>query len=113
MKRDGRKLDHRTLEEIRRMAPWINQRQLSFHLALSRMTASKILDRRLRVESVNSPSAETARSARYAAERQVIDALRTDTTHQVNDRSIASACRRVFDTNARFSQFDWRRAAPY
>jgi hypothetical protein len=49
MKRDGRKLDHRTLEEIRRMAPWINQRQLSFHLALSRMTASKILDRRLRV----------------------------------------------------------------
>ena len=51
MKRDGRKLDHRTLEEIRRMAPWINQRQLSFHLALSRMTASKILDRRLRVGS--------------------------------------------------------------
>ena len=50
MKRDGRKLDHRTLEEIRRMAPWINQRQLSFHLALSRMTASKILDRRLRVD---------------------------------------------------------------
>lgn len=75
--------------------------------------SAKRTDWQLGVESVNSPSAETARSARYAAERQVIDALRTDTTHQVNDRSIASACRRVFDTNARFSQFDWRRAAPY
>lgn len=57
MKRDGRKLDHRTLEEIRRMAPWINQRQLSFHLALSRMTASKILDRRLRVVCTQWPMA--------------------------------------------------------
>ena len=60
MKRDGRKLDHRTLEEIRRMAPWINQRQLSFHLALSRMTASKILDRRLRVGCVSLSDGEAA-----------------------------------------------------